>query len=391
MILLENMRISYSALESFQRCPLKFKFQYLDKIKAPKSKEALFGTLLHHTLKILHEPGLAIPTEEEILKYLADNWDSAIYNSEQESAMAFAQAVKILKNYYAKNYPAQFNVVALETPFEVPVAAGPELHLITGKIDRIDKTNENFFEVIDYKTSKKMPSQENVDNDLQLSVYHLGVANRWPSIVQEKRPIKVSLYYLKHGEKLSSFRTFEHLEATKEKILKSIENIQRSHQEEKFSPRPSPLCDWCEYQRFCPLFKHKFIEQKLFFNDQDIKALIGEYLAMKEEVEQKKERLDEIKADLSKFMDQQNMERLFSDDGYLTRQIIQRFKYDVNLLKEILEPLGRWPEVLKLDETKLKKIAKELPAEYRQKISATRQLEKEQKIFTVKREKKIKR
>ncbi len=86
------MRISYSALETFKRCPLKFKFQYLDRIKTPKRKEAIFGTLIHSALKILHEPGLMIPTEEEILKYIADNCDAAIYPSEQESAMAFAQA-----------------------------------------------------------------------------------------------------------------------------------------------------------------------------------------------------------------------------------------------------------------------------------------------------------
>lgn len=382
------MRISYSALETFQRCPLKFKFQYLDKIKAKKSKEALFGTLLHNALKILHEPGLVIPTEDEILKYLAQNWDSSIYESEQESAIAFSQAVKILKNYYAKNYPAQFNVVALETPFEAPIKIGDDFHLITGKIDRIDKADDQLFEVIDYKTTKKMPSQESVDNNLQLSVYHLGVANRWPSIIQEKRPIKVSLYYLKHGEKLSSLRVPEQLEATKEKIIKSMEKIQQSQKEQKFNPKPGPLCDWCEYQRFCPLFRHKFIEQKLFFNDQDVKTLINEYLSAKEEVNQKKKRLEEIKSDLSRFMDQENMERLFSEDGYISRQTIQRFKYDAALLKEILEPLGRWQEILKVDELKLKKIAQELPQEHRQKIADARKLEKEQKIFTLKKEKK---
>lgn len=381
------MRISYSALETFKRCPLKFKFQYVDKIKTPKSKEALFGTLIHGVLKILHEPGLTIPTEEEILKYLADNWDASIYASEQESAMAFAQAVKMLKDYYAKNYPGQFNVVALETLFEAPLSAGSDLHIITGKIDRIDKTPDNFFEVIDYKTAKKMPSQESVDKDLQLAVYHLGIANRWPSITQEKRPIKMSLYYLKHGEKLSSWRTPEQLEATKGAVLKSVEGIARAHQEEKFSATPNPLCDWCEYQRRCPFFKHKFVEQKLFFNDQDVKALINEYAALKNEVEEKDKKLGEIKNNLSKFMDQEGLESLFGDDGYLSRSVIQRFKYDADLLRQILEPLGRWSDILKVDDAKLKKVAKELPRDSRAKIEEARQLDKEYKTIVLKRNK----
>lgn len=381
------MRISYSALETYKQCPLKFKFQYIDKIPTPKSKEALFGTLIHKALKVLHEPGIAIPTEEELLQFFTNNWDPSIYKDEQQASIAFAQGVKMLKDYYAKNYPAQFNVVALETPFEAPIQNGSDLHLITGKIDRIDKTPDNLFEVIDYKTTKKMPSQEAVDKDLQLSVYHLGVVNRWPSIIKEKRPIKVSLYYLKHGEKLSSLRQAEHLEATKEDIIKNIENISQANSVDKFDPRPNPLCDWCEYQKWCPLFKHKFIEEKLFYNDQDVKTLLDEYLATSDEIEQKDKRLAEIKENLGKFMDQEGMERLFSEDGYITRKTIQRFKYDIDLLKEILEATGKWQEVLKIDETKLKKIAKELPRDSRAKIEQTKKLDKEYKTFLVKKEK----
>jgi len=226
-----------------------------------------------------------------------------------------------------------------------------------------------------------------VDKDLQLSVYHLGVANRWPSIIKEKRPIKVSLYYLKHGEKLSSLRQAEHLEATKEGIIKTIENISQAHSAAKFEPRPSALCDWCDFQRYCPLFKHKFVEEKLFYNDQDIKALLKEYLSLSDEAAQKEKRLAEIKENLGKFMDQQGFERLFGDEGTMARKIVQRFKYDINLLKEILEAAGLWQEVLKVDEIKLKKITKELPGETQAKIEQARKLDKEYKTYSIKKEK----
>ncbi len=381
------MRISYSALETFKQCPLKFKFQYVDRIKTLKSKEALFGTLIHKALRVLHEPGLVIPTEEEGLRFFTNNWDASIYEDEQLAVLAFAQGIKILKDYYAKNYPAQFNVVALETSFEAPIKIGDDLHLVTGKIDRVDKTPENLFEVIDYKTTKKMPSQETVDKDLQLSVYHLGMANRWPSIVEQKRPVKVSLYYLKHGEKLSSLRNVENLEATKENIIRDIERIEQTHKAGKFDPRPNALCDWCEFQRNCPFFKHKFVEEKLFFNDQDIKALIDDYANIKKESEERDKKLNEIKNTLVKFMDQQGLESLFGDDGYITRSLIQRFKYDAESLQQILEPLGRWQDILKIDDAKLKKIIKELPHDLRGKIESARKLDKEYKIISLKKKK----
>ena len=379
------MRISYSALETFKRCPLKFKFQYIDKIRTPKSKDALFGTLLHSALKLLHEPGLIVPTEEDILNFISNKWDASIYSSEQESTLNFAQAIKIMKDYYAKNYPSQFTVLALETMFEVPLQIGTEKHLITGKIDRVDKNENGMLEVIDYKTSKKMPSQEAVDKDLQLAVYHLGVANRWPTLVAEDRPLKTSLYFLKHGEKLSSTRTSENLAATKENITKDFELIDKSFKEGKFNPTPNALCDWCEFQRNCPFFKHKFKEEKIFFNDQDIKALIGEYTKLNDEVDERDKRLKEIKTEMSKFMDQEGLERLFGDDGYITRQAIQRFKYDSETLRAILEPLGRWQDVLKVDDVRLKKVAKELPPEKQQKIEEARKLDKEYKTLALKK------
>jgi len=379
------MRISYSALETFKRCPLKFKFQYVDKIRTPKSKDALFGTLLHSALKILHEPGLIIPAEEDILKFISDKWDPSIYSSEQESTLNFAQAIKIMKDYYAKNYPSQFTVLALETMFEVPLQVAGQQHLLTGKIDRVDKTQDGLLEVIDYKTTKKMPSQEAVDKDLQLAVYHLGVANRWPTLVKEERPLKTSLYFLKHGEKLSSTRTAANLAETKESITRDFEVIDKAFKESKFPATPNVLCDWCEFQRHCPFFKHKFKEEKIFFNDQDVKALIGEFTKLKNEVDERDERLSEIKTDLSKFMDQEGLERLFGDDGYITRQAIQRFKYDSETLRAILEPLGRWQEVLKVDDVKLKKVAKELPADKRSKIEDARKLDKEYKTLALKK------
>lgn len=385
------MRISYSGLDSFKLCPLKFKLQYLDKIKAPKSKEAIFGTLIHSVLRLLHDPNRFVsPTEEEVLEFFSQNWNPEIFSDSSEEAAAFAQGVMILKNYYAKNFPGQFNIVALETLFEAPIGFGNETHIISGKIDRVDKTSDDLFELIDYKTTKKMPSQKNVDYDLQLSVYHLGMANRWPSLEKENRPVKVSLYYLKHGEKLSSVRDAGNLAETKEKIIRLIENIQKAQKAEKFSPLPGPLCDWCAYQRHCPLFKHKFREEKIFFNDQDVSVLISEYVSLNDDIAQKEKRMAEIKGNFAKFMDQEGMERLFGQDGYITRQTIQRFKYDSQLVKDILEPIGKWQEIMKVDEAKLKKTIKELPHDLRQKIEDAKKMDKEYKTFSVSKSKKQK-
>ena len=258
------MRISYSSLESFLTCPAKYKFSEIDKIKSPKSKEAIFGTLVHKTLQMMHDPSkTSIPTEEEVLAFFSGEWDKDIYSSESEEMMAFEQGVRILKDYYKKNYPANFHILGLESFFEAPIKDGEETHSITGKIDRIDKLKDDSFEVIDYKTSRTLPSQKSVDENMQLAMYHLGLLNKWPNLAA--KPIKLSLYFLRHGEKLSTVKNGEKLKDTTEKVLKVIDKIKVS----KFAPQVNPLCDWCGFQSVCPYFSHKFKKETI--DDKKIK------------------------------------------------------------------------------------------------------------------------
>lgn len=374
------MRVSYSALDVFQTCPAKYKFQYIDKIKVPKSKELVFGSLIHDVLRIIHEPKPIPPSQEEILEHFNNIWDPSVYKDSMEEAATFEQGVKMLKSYYEKNYPAKFNVIDLETRFEAPLLeSDSQMHLITGIIDRIDKLEDGQFEIIDYKTSRKMPPQKAVDNDLQLSIYHLGLANRWPSL-QEKNalPVKLSLYFLKHGEKLSTNRTNEQLEETKAKILSIIKTIEK---EREFNPRANPLCPWCLFQPVCPLFKHKYTQK---INDEEIKKIVSQYLELKEKRKKEKDKIDELQQLINQYCDENGVERVFSDRGYVTRLPQTRTSYDENKVRQILEPLGKWKEVLSLDSNKLKKAVGELPEEIRNKIEEEAKSDnRESKVLTV--------
>src|SRR6266567_1521697 len=157
------MRLSYSALETFNNCSLKYKFQNIDKIKEPKSKEAVFGTLIHATLKFIHAPSLIQPKLEEVLDFFSKNWNSDVFENELEERNAFSQGVAMIQQYYKTNDPADYTIVDLESRFAVEIT-NPKTggsHIVSGIIDRIDKT-EDGYEIIDYKTTKKMPSQEKV-------------------------------------------------------------------------------------------------------------------------------------------------------------------------------------------------------------------------------------
>ena len=115
------MRISYSALSTYQTCPLKYKYQNVDHIKEPKSKEAVFGTLIHSVMQYVHSPALVAPSLEDALDFFSQNWNEDIWADELEERAAFSQGVKMIQTYYEKNDPADFNVVDLESRFAIEI------------------------------------------------------------------------------------------------------------------------------------------------------------------------------------------------------------------------------------------------------------------------------
>lgn len=375
------MRISYSALDSFQNCSLKYKFQNIDKIKEPKSKEAVFGTLVHGTLNYIHTPSLNPPRLEEALDYFSKNWNSDVFENELEERNAFSMGVSMIQDYYKKNSPSEANIVDLESRFAIEIQdqkTGAN-HIISGIIDRIDKT-EDGYEIIDYKTTKKMPSQEKVDNDLQLSVYLSAFLARYPKEIERLDKVTVSLYYLKHGVKLSSTRTLEQLNNAKQLFLDVIAEIEKG----KFEPNVTPLCDWCGFQKFCPMWKHKFKEERKI-DSEEINTAIGDYINLKSAITSTKSQLAELQEKITKYMEQEGVERVFSEEGIIAQSLRKTYKYDEKQLKEILEPLDKWEDVLKVDGIALKKIMGVLSPGVRQDVERTRVLDKESKSLTIKK------
>ena len=378
------MRLSYSALSTYQSCPLKYKFQEIDKIKTPKSKEAVFGTAVHETMKFIHTPGILSPTLNQAMEHFTNNWNPAVFDSDEEERAAFSQGIQILNDYYKKNNPRDFNIVDLESHFSIEINemkndTANQTHVISGIIDRIDKT-ENGYEIIDYKTTKKMPSQEKVDNDLQLSVYLLAFLERYPNEKENLANLKVSLYYLKHGVKLSATRTQEQLENSKKLFLDTIKIIETS----SFSPVVSPLCDWCGYQKMCPMWKHKFKELRKLDNEE-INRIIGEYIDLKSAMTVTKDRLAKLQEDITRYMDEEGVDRVFGQNGLIAKILRKTYDYDRETIKQILMPLDKWEAVLKIDGVALKNILGTLDSATQRAIESAKKVSRETESLSVKK------
>lgn len=373
------MRLSYSGIDTYRTCGLKYKFREIDKLPEPKSKEAVFGTLIHSTMKFVHDPALLSPSLEQALDHFSKNWNSEIWSDEIEERTAFAQGVEMIQRYYQHNRPDAARIITLESRFGIEIDGEHDTkHVLSGIIDRIDKTDDGY-EIIDYKTARKMPSQDKVDTDLQLTIYTKAFLDRYPAERKNLDKITVSLYYLKHGVKLSSKRTMADLAALDATVLAVVQDIEAK----KFEPILSPLCDWCGFQKTCPLWKHKFKTEEKKLEKNEGEQAVEEFLRLRAKTGEDKKRMAELQEIIIQYMAQEGVDRLFGTTGIIGKATRTSYTYDETKLRELLSPLGEWENVVKVDGTALKTVLAALPAPVRAEAEKLRE-KKESTSLSVK-------
>jgi len=241
----EKLYLSASAIETFEQCPLKFRFGRIDGIPQTASKpQLLFGTIIHTVLQQFHEPGKEL-SEERILQLLNNEWKKGEFDYAVREKKFFEQGQEMLTRYAKSIQENPPNVIAREERFSF------ELDDITinGAIDRIDK-NENGVHIVDYKTSKTAsPAKSN----LQLAIYSMFISQ---SDLEEfgGLPASASLLFLRDDEKPIRAHSFtrEELDKTEEKINDAALRIRKK----EFEAKTGRHCDWCDYKHLiCPAWE----------------------------------------------------------------------------------------------------------------------------------------
>jgi len=246
--------LSYSQIETFNVCPLQYKYRYLLRIPTPPSAATNFGSIVHETMRDFYQRAIAgqKPTKDDLLKILDENWSPVGYSSKAQEERLKTEGQKILAGYYQKSYDPKKLPKALEQIFSVKIS--PMLK-IGGKIDRID-LNESGIEIIDYKTGKSS-AKKDVENDFQLTVYALvatsGILELTGILEKIYKPedVKISFYFFDNQEKVIGTRTKEQLEQAKKDLIQKAEEISKS----EFSPTPGKMCDFCDYKLLCEAWK----------------------------------------------------------------------------------------------------------------------------------------
>ncbi len=343
------MRLSYSSISTYQNCPLAYKFRYIDRLPTKRTPYLSFGTSLHAILAYFYEASsVKPPSLDRLLEYLPQVWESEGYSDSSEEQTFFEQAKKVLSQFYHTNIIDLEIPVALEHRFAIEL----DCCTLTGIIDRVDKLPNGGYEVIDYKTSRKLPPKARIHTDLQLSIYHLACQELWGSEL-----IRLSLYYLMPNTKRSTKRSKSDIDRTKSLIARVCKDIE----DEKYEPKENPLCPWCDFQNHCPIREQTSTPARTSGSTQNsysIEDRVAEFFSVKQKLKDYQTRLHLLEQDIHFYCHEQKKNSLSFQEGEILRRksVIQSF--NVDKLREILEPQGLWEEVVGVDSERLRRLIK---------------------------------
>lgn len=241
------LRLSFSRVDTYLTCPLKFRFSYVDRLPQEPSPALSWGTSVHAALESWWDRKLPQPPPVDVLlQGLYDGWDDTGFEGmeREEKLRWYAHAQDVLRRHHARYAPVYVPAVACEQWFELDVGDGVE---VVGSIDHVARTPSGGIGIVDWKTNRKAKPRQRVLGSLQLAIYCLAARELWG-----QEPEWVALDFVVPGVRVSVDRA----EIDVDGALATIRDVAaRVRDATDYAPRPSPLCPWCDYRSLCPAFE----------------------------------------------------------------------------------------------------------------------------------------
>jgi RecB family exonuclease len=355
----------------YRECPLRYKLQYIDKLKPKERFYLSFGDVIHQCAEYFFKvPVPPPPPLVKLLDFYEANWISAGYESpaQEEEYKFFGR--QLLDDFWKTHYPTFKMPLAVEQQFYLNIAEGVTL---AGKIDRVDKLDSGV-SIVDYKTSKELFTAEHMEQDLQLTFYQLAVEQMW------KMPVKkLTLYHLRSNTPCTcDGRSKSRLSEARQIVLNVANGIQR----QEFPAKENQYCSFCDFPQHCPYHKHEYTSEesvpdaaKAILQGEQAREVVERYAALQAQKKALEDEIEQLRQSICEYCEAVDLNRLYGNDHAITYKIVERSGFSEEKVRSLLEPTGLWPRVLKYDASLVKDLldADYLNAELRKKLLALKE------------------
>ena len=241
-----RLRLSFSRVDTYVTCPLKFRFGYVDGLPSEPSPHLSWGSTIHRALESWWDQKLPTPPPVETLyRALYDHWDDEGFAgmSRDEKLKWYTHARTVLARHHARFVDSYCPAVATEQWFEIDI--GDDVQIV-GSIDHVERTASGGIGIVDWKTNRKAKPRQRVAGSLQLAIYALAARELWG-----QEPEWVALDFVVPGVRVTVDRAHIDVDAA----VATIHEVAAKIRKASFPPSPSRLCDWCDYRTLCPAFE----------------------------------------------------------------------------------------------------------------------------------------
>lgn len=231
------IKLSASSTKTFEQCPRKYMYTYIDKLPKKSWPHLVLGTFCHAVLEQFHNEWNA-DKNLELAALMGKCFSETRPRYPSMNIDQIEEAKKLLQEYlYVSEKNGMPNTLGVELPFKIEV----DKYLLRGFMDRVDIDKDGLFHIVDYKTTKNAKYLD----DFQLLVYGMALRNKYPDLDR----FRGSYVLLRQSSKL----------VTWEFSLKDVENCEkkiidyglRIETEQTWEKRPSQLCNWCDFYEPC--------------------------------------------------------------------------------------------------------------------------------------------
>jgi len=253
-----NLRYSNTAFNTYERCPLAFKFERVWNAKSSavdpfaEGNHMYIGTVFHAVVERAADPNDLDSNHDhaKLVEILEEEWDikQFLYSPKKEEKKAFETVKKLLEVYqeWSENNPNK--VIGVEVDFSMKIGG----KIVKGYIDRLEKTPEGKYHVVDYKTGD--PKNVDAENDRQLNLYAEACRRNCLTGIKlegDTVPEQAMLFYPKKDEghreypyKVDTDKIDEIVSEIEEEIIKKVD----AHE---FPATPGMVCNSCDYKTVC--------------------------------------------------------------------------------------------------------------------------------------------
>jgi hypothetical protein len=281
--------ISASSYDVYSHCEFKWYLSYVLGFESESGPAALLGTISHKVLEVLSQAAVVGHRKDSKIwdpSYLWDISFNHYYNSEPHIAEQITddklrKVCRGLHSLLDSEYtPVRDNTISAEAAFNIPLEE-PAFKLpdgryftLRGRIDRVDKLDDETVEIVDYKSGSRMDwnsedrhkkEPEDLHREIQPRMYHLAAKHLYP---WAKNFLVTFIYFTDGGPVTVPFCEPDLVE-TRNILLKRFRTIKSNEDPQQnkswkcnklCSFGPTGICDdvWREIKQV----GHEFVENK---------------------------------------------------------------------------------------------------------------------------------